>query len=129
MADAWAVIAPDGGLTWYPLADMAYVEAVVSGDYAPGALDRAFVSGPLRVMASDVALLASEHYAPNPAARHVITRLSGGRIIQPWRGHVALVQYDRDDETGEWLWPREMSGKWAQRIADAVRDWRENPDG
>lgn len=119
---AWAVIGPDGDLTWYPLTATAEVERIVSGDYAPGALDRAFVSGPVRVMASDVALLAPEHYPANPVARPLITDLSGGRIAQPWRGHVALVEYDRDPGTREWLWPCEMSAEWSARIVASHRD-------
>lgn len=117
---AWAVISPAGELTWHPLTATAEVEAIVSGEYAPGALDRAFVTGPLRVMASDIALLAPEHYPSNPLAQRMITQLSGGRISQPWRGHVALVQYERDDDTGEWLWPGEMSPEWAERITGAA---------
>jgi hypothetical protein len=117
---AWAVISPVGELTWHPLTATADVEAIVSGEYAPGALDGAFVAGPLRVMASDVALTAPEHYAPNPVAQQVITELSAGRITQPWRGHVALVQYERDTATGEWLWPGEMSPEWSERVTSAI---------
>jgi hypothetical protein len=118
---AWAVISPDGHLAWYPLTETADVQAVVSGEYAPGALDGAFVTGPLRVMASDVALLAPEHYPPNPLAQQVIAELSGGRVGQPWRGHVALVQYEQDATTGELLWPGPMDAEWAERITAAVR--------
>jgi hypothetical protein len=117
---AWAVISPDGHLAWYPLTETADVQAIVSGEYAPGALDRAFVTGSLRVMASDVAQLAPEHYPPNSLAQRVIAELSGGRIGQPWRGYVALVQYERDDSTGEWLWPGPMDEEWAERITVAV---------
>jgi hypothetical protein len=117
---AWAVISPDRHLAWYPLTETADVLAIVSGEYAPGALGGAFVAGPLRVLASDVALLAPEHYPPNPLAKRVIAELSGGRIGQPWRGYVALVQYERDGSTGEWLWPGEMSAEWAERITAAV---------
>jgi hypothetical protein len=117
---AWALISPAGELTWRSLADTPEVEAIVSGDYAPGALASASVTGPLRVMASDIALVAPDHYLPNPVAVRVITTLSGGRILQPWRGHVALVQYEQDAATGEWLWPGEMSPAWAELIAGAV---------
>lgn len=119
-AAAWALISPAGDLTWRPLADTPEVEAVVSGEYAPGALDSAFVAGPLRVMASDIALVVPDHYLPNPVAERVIAALSGGRIRQPWRGHVALVRYEQDAATGEWLWPSEMSPAWAELIAGAV---------
>jgi hypothetical protein len=114
-AAAWALISPAGELTWRPLADTPKVEAI-----APGALDSAFVAGPLRVMASDIALVAPDHYLPNLVAERVIAALSGGRILQPWRGHVALVQYEQDAATGEWLWPGEMSPAWAERITGAV---------
>jgi hypothetical protein len=117
---AWAVISPDGHLAWYPLTDTADVQAIVNGEYAPGALGGAFVTGPLRVLASDVALLAPEHYPPNPLAQRVIAELSGGRVGQPWRGYVALVQYEQDGATGEWLWPGEMSAEWAERITAAL---------
>lgn len=125
---AWAVIGPDGNLTWYPLAATAEVEALVSGDYAPGALDRAFVTGPIRLLASDVALLAPGRYPPNPVAQRVITILSGLRIRQPWRGYVALVQYERDEETREWLWPGEMAPAWVERITLTVNAAKEGPD-
>lgn len=125
MADAWAVITPDGNLAWYPLSATAEVERIVSGDYAPGALDRAFVSGPLRVIASDVALLAPEQYAPNPVAQRMIMNLSGGRITQQWRGCVALTEYERDDDTGEWLWPGPVSNTWAARINKAYAEARD----
>ena len=119
---ACAVISPDGHLAWYPLTETADVQAIVSGEYAPGALDGAFVAGPLHVMASDVALLAPEHYPLNPLAQQVIAELSSGQIGQPWRGYVALVQYERDDSTGEWLWPGGMDAEWAERITAAMRE-------
>jgi hypothetical protein len=50
----------------------------------------------------------------------VIAELSGGRIGRPWRGYVALVQYEQDGATGEWLWPAEMGPEWAGRITAAV---------
>jgi hypothetical protein len=117
---AWAVISPDGHLAWYPLTETADVQAIVSGEYAPGALGGAFVTGPLRVLASGAALLAPQHYLPNPLAQQVITELSSGRVGQPWRGYVALVQYERDDPTGEWLWPAGMDAEWAEPITAAV---------
>jgi hypothetical protein len=117
---AWAVISPDGHLAWYPLTETADVQAIVSGEYAPGALGGAFVTGPLRVLASDVALLAPQHYPPNPLFQRVIAELSGGRIGQPWRGYVALVQYEQDGAAGEWLWPGPMDAEWAERITAAV---------
>jgi hypothetical protein len=47
--------------------------------------------------------------ARSPQRTRVIAELSGGRIGQPWRGYVALVQYEQDGATGEWLWPGAMS--------------------
>jgi hypothetical protein len=88
---AWAVISPAGELAWYPLQATAEVEALVSGEYAPGAIDTGQVDGPLRVIASDIALVAPERYPPNPLAELVIMHLSGGRVTQPWRGQVALA--------------------------------------
>jgi len=120
MPDTWAVISPSGELAWYPRTATAEVERIVSGDYAPGALDRAFVTGPVRVLASDIALAVPERYEPNPVAQRVITSLSGGRIVQPWRGHIALTQYEQDGTTGEWLWPGEMDAKWARHIKHLV---------
>lgn len=119
--EAWAVISPDGQLTWHPLTETAQVEALVSGSYAPGALDRAFVTGPLRVLASDVAMIAPDYYPPNLLAQKMITALSEGRITQPWRGHVALVQYEQATDTGEWLWPGPMSPEWVQRVTEAAQ--------
>lgn len=119
MTPAWAVISPDGQLAWYSLSQTGEVKAIVSGDY-PDALDSAFISGSLRLLASDIALIMPEHYAPNPVARLVISALSDGRITQPWRGHVALVQYDQDPVTREWLWPAEMSARWRQRIQEVI---------
>lgn len=120
MTDAWAVITPAGELVWYPLGAGVEVEAIVGADYAPGALARALVTGPIRVLASDVGLLAPGRYPENPVARVVITSLSEARIAQPWRGHVALVQYDQDERTGEWLWPMDMDELWRLRIVNAV---------
>lgn len=125
MADAWAVIAPDGTVAWYPLSATTMVEDLVAGEVARGALDRAFVTGPVRLMASDIALLFPDDYPANPLARRVLTALSGGRITQPWRGHVALVQYERDQDTGEWLWPGEMSPDWRAAIEAAVAAGKE----
>jgi hypothetical protein len=129
MADAWAVISPAGELTWYPLSGEREVRELVSGERAPGALDTATVTlhgippgrGPLKVLASDVALLFPDDYEPNPVAQRVLTALSGGRIRQPWRGHVALVEYERDQVSGEVLWPGEMCPEWAEAIRMAVR--------
>jgi hypothetical protein len=126
---AWAVISPAGELTWYPLSKEREVKALVSGERAPGALDTATVTlhgippgrGPLKVLASDVALLLPEDYPPNPVAQRVLTALSGGRISQPWRGHVALVEYERDRVSGEVLWPGEMCPEWVEAIGGAVR--------
>jgi hypothetical protein len=129
---AWAVISPDGELTWYPLSKEREVRALVGGDRAPGALDTATVTrslfgrGPLRVLASDVALLFPEDYPPNPLAQRVLTALSGDRISQPWRGHVALVEYEADPASGEVLWPGEMCPHWTQAISTAVRRGQDN---
>ena len=122
---AWAVISPGGELAWYPLTATGEVEALVSGGRALGALDTATVTlgGPLRVLASDVALLFPEDYPFNPVAARALDVLSGGRLSQPWRGHVALVEYEQDTgpgSIGEWLWPCEMSPGWAQRVTEAV---------
>jgi hypothetical protein len=133
-ASAWAVISPAGELTWYPLSETRNVEALVSGERAPGALDTATVTlrgipagrGPLKVLASDVALLFPEDYPPNPVAQRVLTALSGGRITQPWRGAVALVEYEADPVSGEVLWPGEMCPGWADAIKTAVRRGQDN---
>lgn len=128
MSGAWAVITPAGELAWYPLTATAEVEALVSGERAPGALDTATVTlhgippgrGPLKVLASDIALLFPGDYPPSPVAARVLDILSGGRISQPWRGHVALVEYETDPSDGEVLWPGEMCPHWAALIAAAV---------
>jgi hypothetical protein len=133
-ADAWAVISPDGELTWYPLNKAREVEALVGGPVAPGALDTATVTvagiptgrGPLKVLASDIALLFPDDYAPNPLARTVLRALSDGRIDQPWRGAVALVEYEVDQNTREVLWPGEMCSRWAEAIKTAVRSGQDN---
>jgi len=134
---AWAVISPAGELAWHPLAGEREIRALVSGDRAPGALDTATVAGrvalrggavfdiprgcgPLKVLASDVAQLFPEDYPPNPEAQRIITALSAGRITQPWRGHVALIEYESDPDTGEVLWPGEMSEHWQQAIREAA---------
>lgn len=117
---AWAVITPESELTWYLLDQERNVRAMVGGKVAPGALDTATVAGPLKVLASDIALLFPEDYPPNPLAERVLTVLSGGRITQPWRGHVALVEYEIDGETREVLWPGVMSEQWQQRIREAA---------
>lgn len=125
--NAWAVISPAGELTWYPLRATAEVEALVGSERAPGALDTATVTralfgrGPLKVLASDVALLFPEDYPPNPLAQRVLAALSAGRITQPWRGHVALVEYEADPASGEVLWPGEMCPHWAGVIKTAVQ--------
>ena len=123
----WAVISPAGDLTWYSQRQTDQVRRIVAGDYAPGAIATAWIRPPLRVMASDIALAAPEHYEANPVARHVISGLSGGRITQPWRGHVALAEYEQDTgpgSIGEWLGPAEMSAAVKAAItaaADAAR--------
>jgi len=133
MADAapraWAVITPSGELAWYPLRATAEVEALVGGPVAPGALDTATVTiagippgrGPLKVLASDIAAVFPDQYEANPLARTVLRALSGGRIDQPWRGTIALVEYEVDQDTREVLWPGEMCPEWAEVIETAVR--------
>lgn len=121
--EMWAVISPAGELTWYGGAQTEQVRQLVSGQYAPGAVGTAWVRQPLRVMASDVALIAPEHYEPNPVAQQVIGQLSGGRITQPWRGHVALAEYEQDTgpgSIGEWLGPTEMSTGLRTAITAAI---------
>jgi hypothetical protein len=122
---AWAVISPAGDLTWFPLTATRDVEALVAGERAPGALATVTVSPDmsLRALASDVALLFPESYPQNPVAEQVLAILSGGRLAQPWRGHVALVEYEQDTgpgSVGEWLWPCGMSTEWVTRITDVV---------
>lgn len=133
MADAYAVITPAGELSWYPLARAADVERIVGGKVAPGALDTATVSaaripgrGPLKVLASDIALLFPDQYELNPLAEAVLRALSGGRVSQSWRGCVALVEYAADPATGEALWPGEMSPRWGDVITAAVHRARED---
>jgi len=128
--NAWAVITPDGELTWYPLTAEHDVEALVGGPVAPGALDTATVAlagaaippgrGPLKVLASDIALLFDQ-YESNPLAETVLRVLSGGRLQQRWAGVVALVEYEVDPDTREVLWPGEMCPEWAEAIEAAVR--------
>lgn len=132
--DAWAVISPGGELTWYPLRAEHDVETLVGGPVAPGALDTATVTltgiphgrGPLKVLASDIALIFPDRYEPNPLARTVLRALSGGRIDQPWRGAVALVEYEVNQDTREVLWPGEMCPQWADAIKTAVRRGQDN---
>jgi hypothetical protein len=117
-APGWAVIAPSGDLSWYPLTATREVETIVGG--FAGALAGAQVAAPLRLLASDIALAMPERFAANLAAQRIITALSQGRISQPWRGHVALTEYGQDPDTREWLWPVEMSEHWQQRIRAAA---------
>jgi hypothetical protein len=114
MADAWALITPEGDLAWYSLDATGEVQDLVSSVITPGTLGLEFVTGPIRAMACDSALL------PNPVARVAITALSEARITQPFRGHVALVQYGQDGRTGNWLGPAEMEDMWRGRITKAV---------
>jgi len=132
MADAYAVITPAGELSWYPLERAADVEAIVGGAVAPGALDTVTVAaaripgrGPLKCLASDISLLFPEQYEPNPVARTVLEELSGGRLSQPWRGVVALVEYSVVPATGEVLWPGEMSPRWIEMVNRAVHRARD----
>jgi hypothetical protein len=136
MPDAYAVITPAGELSWHPLAGVADVEAMVGGEVATGALDTVTVAparipgrGPLKCLASDIALLFPEEYEPNPLAESVLRALSGGRIDQPWRGSVALVEYSADPATGEVLWPNEMSPRWVHDVNAAARRAREQEAG
>lgn len=119
---AWAVLAPDGAVTWHPLTDEVEVERIVGGRH--GALDRRFVLPdgrcPLRLVASDVARIFPEDYPANELAGLVLAILSQGKLVQAWRGHVALVCYDRDPGTGEWLWPGEMDPAWGLRVRAAI---------
>ena len=118
---AFALIMPNGEVTWYPLGDEDIVEARVAGRVAH-AIDREFLvpGEPLRLIGSDVALAAPGEFEPNPAAQRIITALSRGRITQEWRGHVAIAEYEQDTETREWLWPGVMSEQVQQRIRQAV---------
>jgi hypothetical protein len=127
MADAYAVITPAGELSWYPLERVRDVETMVGGPVAPGALATVTVAaaripgrGPLKVLASDIALLFTNDYEPNPLAEMVLRELSDSHLRQPWRGAVALVEYQADPATGEVLWPGEMSPRWVEMVNRAV---------
>jgi hypothetical protein len=128
----YAVISPDGKLTWHPLGHGRDVEYMVGGRF-PGALDRPTVAragawpgrGPLKVIASDVGQLFPEDYPDNPVAAAMITALSLGRLIQPWHGTVAFTEYATDPDNGEVLWPGEMSPRWAAHIIAAYDRARE----
>lgn len=118
----WAVIAPEGSVAFYSQAGTREVEELVAGHY-PGALGGGWVVGPIRVLASDMGLLSPEHFAPNAVAEAVIASLSEGRLVQPWRGHVALVEYEQDSgpgSIGEWLGPCQMSTVWIGRVVAAL---------
>jgi len=136
MTDAYAVITPDGELSWYPLNRAAEVEAMVGGTVAPGALATVTVAsaripgrGPLKAVASDVGALFPDAYPLNPLAGLVLADLSGGRHVQAWHGTVALTEYAADPVTREVLWPGEMSPRWADIVNAAVRRARENLSG
>lgn len=128
MADAYAVITPDGELSWYPLGAAATVERLVGGTVAPGALATVTVTtagipagcGPLKVIASDIGALFPADYPLNPVAGLMLTALSGGRYVQKWHGTVALTEYETDPQTREVLWPGDMSPHWAQLIEAAA---------
>lgn len=122
---AFLVIRPDGTATWRPLSDEQAVGAEVGGRH--GALGGAAVfdlrqyGGPVRVIAADVGALFPADYPPNPAAVALLFALSDGRLAQPWHGTVAITQYERDDATGEVLWPGVMEAGLAAAIGLAAR--------
>jgi len=136
MTDAYAVITPDGELSWYPLNRSAEVEAMVGGTVAPGALDTVTVAparipgrGPLKCLASDVGALFPSDYPVNPVAGLVLAELSGGRRVQEWHGAVALTEYQADPRTREVLWPGDMSPRWIDMVNAAVSRARESLSG
>lgn len=132
MGNAYALITPGGELSWYPPGAASAVESMVSGTFAPSALDTATVAparvpgrGPLKVIASDIGLLFPERFEPNPLAGAVLRILSAGWLDQEWRGSVAIAEYAADPATGEVLWPCEMSPRWAHMVEAAVRRARD----
>jgi hypothetical protein len=137
MTDAYAVITPDGELSWYPLNRSAEVEALVGGPVAPGALDTVTVAparipgrGPLKCITSDIGALFPDDYPVNPLAGRVLMILSGGRYDPAsWHGTVALTEYEADPVTREVLWPGEMSPRWVDVITAAVSRAREALSG
>ncbi len=122
-ADTWAVVSPDGELTWYPFADTTTVERIVGGYFGPTVTDAFFVAPPLRAHVSDVALLEPTHFAANPTAAAMVTRLSRGRLAYQLAGYMALTEYERTDD-GEWLGPGPLSAAWHQAITDAWLETR-----
>jgi hypothetical protein len=88
----YALIAPDGDLTWHPLKDEPAVQKTIGGSYGPGCTTTASVDYPaLRLVANDIAALdASGEFLPNPAAEHIITACraaaspSHGAATSPW---------------------------------------------
>jgi hypothetical protein len=107
---AFAVLSPDGTVTWHGVDAEKVVEETVAGAQ-PGALERRWLgpSCPLKVVASDVSALHPDDFAVNTLARRVIRGLSRGYIEQPWRGPVAV--YAHDEGYAE-VMPRE----WVERI-------------
>lgn len=127
----WVVIAPEGTVTFYLADATREVERLVAGHFR-GALDRGWVRQPLQVLASDMALLAPDKFAPNAVAEVVIANLSEGRKVQPWAGYVALVEYEQDSgpgSIGEWLGPTRMSDAWLGRVLEALAAAGAKPAG
>ncbi|KGI79356.1 hypothetical protein IL38_23940 [Actinopolyspora erythraea] len=118
------VITPHGELLPYTEQQEREVEELVGGHYGPTALDRAWIEEPLRMMVSDLGLLAPEHFAPNPTATAVLTALAG-RQAQQLNGHVALFEMEQDSgpgSIGEWLWPTPMSAEWRRKVETAHQE-------
>jgi hypothetical protein len=120
MSDVFAVIAPDGSLSWHPASQAQRVEELCAGAYATSSITSGAVMGPVRYMASDLFLLFPEKFEPNETARAVLADLTGGKADQEFRGHIALSEYDQ----GGHGFPTVMSAGWRERIEAAHRKAR-----
>jgi len=111
---AFAVLSPDGTVTWHDVDAEEAVKKTVAGA-RPGALDRRWLgpSCPLKVMASDVSALYPNNFAENPLARWIIQNLSHGHTLQYWRGPVAVYAHDEG-------FPEVMPRTWVERITQLL---------
>lgn len=106
-APAFVVIHPDGRHEFRSVREENVVDHLVgdgTGHEAralPTLLDTSLDERRLRIWAGSAMLLFPERFAVNEAARELIDYLSHGAVRQTWRGSVALVEYDRDPQTGE----------------------------
>lgn len=122
MGDEWAVIQPNGTVGWLPPGSTDDARTITGGPAGGCGIMPVTQDGRLWLMAGKAAKFHPLDYPENLLAQGVVAALSGGRISESLRGHIALAECDPATASfnPQEIRPLPMSPELAGRVSAAI---------